>query len=80
MAVNILPESHPLRVWKDFWQWAGGGDQVLLAEDIGQRAVAALAVTGLGTTIIVDRNGRVVYRDSGPTAYERLRSEVDRAL
>jgi hypothetical protein len=77
--VNILPQRAPLRVWKAFWQSVGGGEDVVFAEDTGQRAVAAFNVRALGTTIIVNREGRVVYRDSAPP-YETLRSEVDKAL
>jgi len=33
-----------------------------------------------GTKIIIDREGKIVYRNGGVTTYEKLRSEVDKAL
>lgn len=80
VAINIVPERASLGQWKAFWLYVGGGEDVLFAEDIGQRAVGVFNVRGLGTTIIIDRQGRVVYRDSGATTYWKLRSEVDKAL
>lgn len=58
----------------------GGGTEVRFAEDIGKRAVAALNVRELGTTVIIDREGRIVYRDGGATAYETLQLEVQKVL
>lgn len=75
----MLPRQFGLEDWKDFWWSVGGGDDVTIAEDIDMRVVSALKVRGLGTTIIINRNGQVVYRDSGATPYATLRSEMDKA-
>ena len=80
VAVNILAHRYMLDEWKGFWRSVGGGEDVLVAEDMDKRAAAALNVRELGTTIIVDREGNVAYRDWGPTAYDTLRSEVQKAL
>ncbi len=40
----------------------------------------ALGVTALETTIIVDRDGRIVYEDATSTDYETLRSELEGVL
>lgn len=80
VAINLLPGLHTLETWKNFWQRVGGGEDVVFAQDTHQRAADAFNVMGLGTTIIIDRQGRVVYRDSGATPYDILRSEVDKTL
>ena len=40
----------------------------------------ALGITALETTIIVDREGRIVYEDATSTDYETLRSELEGVL
>ncbi len=72
-------DTIPLQDWKRYWRGLGAGD-VLWAQDLGGNAVSSFNVTALGTTIIIDREGRMVYRDAGATSYERLREEVERAL
>ncbi len=37
-------------------------------------------VTGLGTTIIIDPQGRISYRDAGATSYDVLRTEIEKTL
>jgi len=78
VAVNIAP-FHTLEEWRAFWRETGAGD-VLWAQDADGAAIRAFNINALGVTIVVDRRGRVIYRDEGPTPYERLRAAVDRAL
>jgi len=80
VAINIFPEDMPMDLWKRFWQSVGGGNDVVFAADFGHRAVRAFNVRALGTTIIINRTGQVVYRDGFATPYEILRAEVDKAL
>lgn len=80
VPINVLPDRYTLADWRDFWISVGGGPQVLFAQDVGQRVAAAFQVRELGTTIVIDRRGHVVYRDAGPTPYQRLVQEVDRVL
>lgn len=80
VAINLLPGLYTVEKWKSFFQRIGGGGDVLFAQDTHQRAADAFNVMGLGTTIVVDREGQVVYRDSGATPYDILRAEVDKAL
>jgi len=80
VAVNVLAARFSLDYWKGFWERSGGGKDVIVAQDVDQRAVAAFGVRALGTTIIVNRKGQVVYRDGIATPYEILRAEVDKAL
>lgn len=79
VACNLLP-AHSFEEWKGFWQYVGGGEDVVFAKDTSRRALTAFKIRALGTTIIINRQGQVVYRDSGATPYETLRSEVDKAL
>lgn len=80
VAINVLPERYPLPEWKRFWAAVGGGYEVRFAQDIGKRVAAAFQVRELGTTIIIDRQGSVVYRDWGPTSYGTLARVVDKLL
>ncbi len=78
VAINVFPQ-YSLRQWEEFWRSVGGGD-ALFAEDTNQRAVVAYKIRAAGTKIIIDREGKIVYRNGGVTTYEKLRSEVDKAL
>ncbi len=40
----------------------------------------SLGVNALETTVIVDREGEIVYRDSESTDYETLRRELEEVL
>lgn len=50
------------------------------ALDRGQAVTQAFQVRSLDTTIIIDRQGRIAYRDSAPTPMQTLRQEVARVL
>ncbi len=78
VAINVFPQ-YSLRQWEAYWRSVGGGD-ALFAEDVNQRAIVAFNVRPAGTKIIIDREGKIVYRNGGVTTYEKLRSEVDKAL
>ena len=79
VAINMLPQYATLREWEAFWWDVGGGD-AHFAEDTNKKAIAAFKVAALGTTVIINRDGQIVYRDAGATTYEKLRSEVDKVL
>lgn len=78
VAINTQP-FYGLGQWRDYWRSLGAGD-VLWAQDTDYSAVTAYRVTALGTTIIIDREGRVAYRDGGATSYAKLLAEVQKAL
>jgi len=78
VAINTAPWS-TLTEWREYWTSKGGGE-VIWATDADQSLVRLLQVKSLGTTIIVDRLGRVAYRDGGATPYSTLRKEVDDLL
>ena len=78
VAINTQP-FYNLQYWKTFWRGLGAGD-VLWAQDSDYSAIAAYNVLNLGTTIIINRQGRIIYRDGGVTSYNKLRAEVEKAL
>jgi hypothetical protein len=78
VAINIFPQ-YSLQQWEAYWRSVGGGD-ALFAEDTNQRAVVAFNIRAAGTKIIINRERQIVYRNGAVTTYEKLRSEVDKAL
>ncbi len=78
VAINIRPWTN-LERWRKFWKSTGAGD-VVWAMDEGQRVGRLMKVTSAGTTIIIDRERRISYRDSGATPYETLRAAIARLL
>ena len=78
MAVNVAP-AYSLDEWVSYWKSKGAAD-VTWATD-GEPSVARqFRVTYLGTTIIIDRQGRISYRDAGATPYETLKVEIEAIL
>ena len=53
---------------------------MLWATDAEQGLVRLYQVLTLGTTIIIDRQGHVSYRDGGATPYDVLYSRVKELL
>jgi len=76
VAINTAPFSS-LDDWKGFWKSKDAAD-VTWATDVDGRLVQLFKVYSLGTTIIIDRQRRVSYRDNGATPYHILQSEVER--
>ncbi len=78
VAINSAPWGS-LEDWQKFWKSKGASD-VIWAEDHEQEVVRLLEVVSLGTTIIVDRQGHISYRDDGATSYNTLLAEVEDVL
>lgn len=76
--MNIEPRA-PLEDWVRLWKRIGAGD-VLWAQDTTGSTVRAYELLALGTEVIVDRNGKVVFRSDGPAGLKRLRSEIKKVL
>lgn len=53
---------------------------VLWGQDFEGTTVRDYELLALGTEIIVDREGLVVFRSDGSAGYERLRSEIEKIL
>lgn len=56
-----------------------GGDH-LYAEDVDFMVGRAYEVSSLGTTVVIDREGRIAYRDEGLTSVADLLAVVNEAL
>ena len=78
LAINTAPWI-PVEEWRDYWR-SKGAEDVNWANDVGHRMLKEFDVTSLGTTIIIDRQGRISYRDAGPTPYDVLRTEIEKTL
>ncbi|MBI2856633.1 MAG: TlpA family protein disulfide reductase [Chloroflexi bacterium] len=78
VAINVHP-LYDLVDWSGYWRGLGASD-VLWAQDINRTYVSYGHVVGAGSTVIIDREGRISYRHAGPTLYPALRAEVDRVL
>jgi len=78
LAINTAPWI-PVEDWRDYWHSKGAKD-VTWVNDVGQQLLKSFQVTSLGTTIIIDRQGRVSYRDAGATTYDVLRTEIEKTL
>ncbi len=78
MAVNTAPFSS-LEDWKEYWKSKDASD-VTWATDTAGELVQQFRVYSLGTTIIIDREGRIAYRDDAATPYEVLLAEVKEVL
>ena len=78
LAINTAPWI-PVEDWRDFWRSKGAAD-VSWVNDVGQQLLKSFEVTSLGTTIIIDRQGRVSYRDASATPYDVLRTEIEKTL
>lgn len=59
---------------------AAGNPPIQFAMDRTSKVTLAYRVRALDTTVIVDRNGRMVYRDEYPTEYATLASVVTRLV
>lgn len=78
VAVNIEPRS-PLEQWVSFWKSTGAGD-VLWGQDTNGSTVKSYRLLAVGTEVIVDRQGSVVFRSDGSVGYKKLRSEIEKHL
>ncbi len=78
VAINTAPFSS-LEEWKRFWRSKKAAD-VIWATDLDQELVRLFRVYSLGTTIIIDRQGRISYKDGGATPYSTLLSQVEPLL
>ncbi len=78
MAVNTAPFAS-IEDWKQYWKSKGAAD-VTWATDAKGELVQHFRVFSLGTTIIIDREGRIAYRDDVATPYEILESQVEPLL
>ena len=79
VAINIWPSNYPLQEWVSFWG-STGASQVLLAQDVNNRAVRDYQLVALGTEVIIDRQGSVAFRSDRAAGYKKLKSEIQKLL
>ena len=75
MAVNTAPFI-AIEDWKEYWKSKDADDVTWAQADAEGELIKQFRVLSLGTTIIIDRNGQISYRDDGATSYETLRANV----
>ena len=78
VAINTAPYSS-LEQWKGFWRSKDAAD-VIWATDLDQQLIRLFKVYSLGATVIIDRQGRIAYKDDGATPYSTLVSQVEPLL
>ena len=78
VAINSRPWT-TLERWREFWKRIGA-DDVIWATDSDQTVGRLLQVTGVGTTMIIDRDRQLFFRDVGATPYETLRAAIESLL
>ena len=76
MAVNT---AHFIAIehWKEYWKSKDAGDVTWAQADAEGELIRQFRVLSLGTTIIIDREGQISYRDDGATPYEILKTKVE---
>ncbi len=75
LALDVDPSSTPEALAQ--FKAAVGDPDYAWGFDVGQEVAKAYKVFSLDTTIIIDANGVVVYRDNFPTPYENLKEVLD---
>ena len=78
IALDIDPTSTP-KLLGQFKQAAGNG-AFIWAFDSGSKVATTYQVTSTGTTIIIDSQGRIVYRGGFPTSYDALKGELEKLI
>lgn len=80
VAINIAPYATTLAEWEDWLREFGATDFVYAQDSYDGLAAQSYQVRDLGTSVIVDRHGRIAYRDESTSTYEMLRDGVLQAL
>ena len=76
--MNIAP-VYTLDEWHT-WLLRYTRRPLVWAQDTQGQAVAVFRVNTLGTKVIIDRNGYIVYRSAGTAGYDALNAAVKEAL
>lgn len=74
--MNLLPQYNSLEEWQAFLGDFGATDFVWAADTFDQLASRTYNIQSLGTTVIIDRDGQLVYRDEVASSYEMLKPAV----
>ncbi len=77
--VSIDPQDTAATI-DDFRRRGGDIAPLPWAIDQSGEIARALGISALSTTIIVDREGQIVYRDNAETDYETLKGKLEDVL
>lgn len=85
LAINIQPSYYSLQEWAGFMkQFAPVGleeaTRAMAVQDVSNMAIRQYELTYLGTEVLLDRNGQVVFRSETGAGESKLRSEIERVL
>lgn len=78
LIVSVDPNDTPQTIER--FREAGGIDPLPWTIDETGRIPHSLDVRSLDATVIIDRDGQIVYRDAAPTSYETLENELKEVL
>jgi peroxiredoxin len=78
LVVSVDPNDTPQTIER--FREAGSIDPLPWTIDKTGGIPQSLDVRSLDATVIIDRGGRIVYRDAAPTPYETLESELKEVL
>lgn len=78
LIVSMDPNDTPKTI--EGFRKAGGIEKMPWAIDETGGFTRVLGVSALDSTIIVDREGKIAYRDAAPTDAETLESELEEVL
>ncbi|MCH8076675.1 MAG: TlpA family protein disulfide reductase [SAR324 cluster bacterium] len=79
IAVNVFPQI-PLQKWERYFRQFSGDSGIILAQDTRREAIITLNVRTAGATVILDKQGRIVFRDPLASTYKVLKDAVEKAL
>lgn len=80
VVVDIDPTSTPERLQEFIFASTLGTDHLIWAMDRDGSFSRSYSIRALDTTIILDRDGKEIYRDTYPTPYDTLRNELRKVL
>ena len=78
IALDVDPTSSP-EALRQFQEAADGGPYIW-AFDTNQQVAVTYEVQALDTTLVLDGNGRILYRDATPTPYQTLKEALAEVL
>lgn len=80
MFVGINLDRWTNNAWLQQYIVSIGASDFLWATDTEFKTVSLFNIRTAGKTVILDRQGRIVYQDDIPTQKRKLKEEIDRAL
>lgn len=79
LAIDIQPVGKSFDPWIRFWQTSKGGN-VTWGRIEGASLLRDFRVVQLGQTVVIDRDGYVVYNGGPLYEYDKLKALVEKAI